>query len=164
MKAVIQAIPTYCMSVFMLPKEMCAKINSLTQKFWWDEGRIPWMSWSKMGIEKMKEGMGFQDFNCFNKALLAKQFWKIWQNPDSLVSRIMKAKYFANCSILEAKMGYRPSFAWRSILGSCELVKEGMFWRIGNGESTAIRGKNGFFFPPPIPFNLFLDFWTRKRR
>jgi hypothetical protein len=34
-KAVIQAIPTYCMSVFMLPKALCSKINSLMQQFWW---------------------------------------------------------------------------------------------------------------------------------
>ena len=33
LKAVIQAIPTYCMSVFTLPKILCSKINSLLQKF-----------------------------------------------------------------------------------------------------------------------------------
>ena len=60
------------------------------------------MSWSKMGLSKEKGAMGFRDFHCFNKALLAKQCWRIWQNPESLVSKIMKAKYFANSSILEA--------------------------------------------------------------
>jgi hypothetical protein len=34
LKVVIQAIPTYCMSVFLLPKELCREINSLMQKFW----------------------------------------------------------------------------------------------------------------------------------
>jgi hypothetical protein len=110
------------------------------QKFWWVEGRIPWMSWNKMGITKAKGEMGFRDFSCFNK-LLAKQCWRIWQNPDILVLKIMKAKYFSNCSILEAQMGHRSSFAWKNILGSCELVKEGMHWQIGNGETTTIRGE-----------------------
>jgi hypothetical protein len=52
----------------------------------------------------------------FNKALLAKQVWRILQNPDSLTARIMQAKYFPNSSIMEASLGNIPSQAWRSIL------------------------------------------------
>ena len=33
LKAVIQAIPTYCISVFMLLKTLCSKINSMMQQF-----------------------------------------------------------------------------------------------------------------------------------
>jgi hypothetical protein len=36
LKVVLQAIPTYSMSVFLLPRALCAAINSLMQKFWWD--------------------------------------------------------------------------------------------------------------------------------
>jgi hypothetical protein len=38
-------------------------------------------------------------------------------------------------------MGSKPSFVWRSILGSQDLIEEGIFWRIGNGEQTNIWGK-----------------------
>jgi hypothetical protein len=79
------------------------------QKFWWGykekEKKIAWMSWSKMGTSKGKGGMGFCNFTCFNKALLAKQIWRIWKTPDSLTTRIMKGKYFPNCSVLEATLG-----------------------------------------------------------
>jgi hypothetical protein len=58
LKAVIQAIPTYSMSVFLLPKALCSEINSLMQKFWWGHQRkekgIPWMSWSRMGLPKSR--------------------------------------------------------------------------------------------------------------
>jgi hypothetical protein len=33
LKAVVQAIPTYSMSVFFMPKALCSNINSLMQKF-----------------------------------------------------------------------------------------------------------------------------------
>jgi hypothetical protein len=140
LKAVIQAIPTYCMSVFMLPKTLCSKINSLMQQFWWGASGIHWMRWSKMGIPKSKGGMGFRDFNYFNKALLAKQCWRLWSSPDGLVSQILRAKYYTNSTILEAKLGANLSYAWRSILGACDILKEGLFCRIGNGEKTRIWG------------------------
>lgn len=35
-KAVFQAIPVYTMSLYQLPKSLCAKITSLIVKFWWD--------------------------------------------------------------------------------------------------------------------------------
>lgn len=65
----------------------------------------------------------------FGKAMLA-----TLKMPKSLVARIMKAKYFPNCSILDACQGSRPSFSWRSIHSACSLLWEGFIWRVGNGE------------------------------
>jgi hypothetical protein len=48
LKAMIQAIPTYCMGVFRIPKALCKEINSLMMRFFWghqeSEKRIHWMS------------------------------------------------------------------------------------------------------------------------
>lgn len=39
-KIVAQAIPTYLMGIFKLPKALCDSINSILAKYWWgtDEG------------------------------------------------------------------------------------------------------------------------------
>jgi hypothetical protein len=50
----------------------------------------------------------------------------------------MEGKYFKGQNILEAQLGSRPSFAWKSILGSCNLLKEGLIWRKGNGLKVRI--------------------------
>ena len=48
LKAVIQAIPSYCMSVFLFPKALCMEINSLMNRFWWGheerDKKIAWLS------------------------------------------------------------------------------------------------------------------------
>jgi hypothetical protein len=48
LKVVIQAIPTYTMSVFLLPKTLCNDINSMMSRFWWghkeNDKKMAWMS------------------------------------------------------------------------------------------------------------------------
>lgn len=48
--------------------------------------------------------------------------------------KILKVKYYPNNSILDAKLGYRPSYARRSIWRARDLLKEGLIWRVGDGE------------------------------
>jgi ribonuclease HI len=50
----------------------------------------------------------------------------------------MKAKYYPEGSILTASIGSNPSFAWRSIHGSCGLLNEGLIWRVRNGKKIRI--------------------------
>ena len=36
-KVVAQAIPTYVMSVFKLPKKLCMKLERVIRDFWWGQ-------------------------------------------------------------------------------------------------------------------------------
>jgi hypothetical protein len=66
LKAVVQAIPSYSMSVFLLPISLCRDLNRLMQSFWWrhlsNDSKIHWMSWPKMGRSKFAGGVRFQRF------------------------------------------------------------------------------------------------------
>jgi hypothetical protein len=53
------------------------------------------------------------------------------------VSRL-KAKYFPHGDFLSAKLGRRPSYAWRSILNAKDVLEAGLVWQVGNGEKIKI--------------------------
>ena len=97
--------------------------------FWWGqkdkELKIAWVSWKKMCKSKFHGGMGFQDLQAFNLAMLAKQGWQILTNPNSIVARVFKAMYFPHVDILSSKTGCNPSYAWRSIHNSLEVIQKG---------------------------------------
>lgn len=76
----------------------------------------------------------------FNKALLAKHCWTLIQNLDSLISHIIKAKYYPNSSFLEFELGKMPSFIWRSFMAAKDLLSHGIIWGIGDGHSIKIWG------------------------
>jgi hypothetical protein len=98
------------------------------------------MKWSKIGMAKDRGGMGIRDLVNFNMALLAKQCWQLLKSLDSLTAKIIKAKYYPNSSFLEAKLGSKPSFAWRSIQRAQNLFEKGLLWRIRNGQLVHIWG------------------------
>lgn len=74
------------------------------------------MSWERLANSKAVGGMGFRNFRDFNLAMLGKQGWRLVTKPESLSSRIYKARYFAESNFLEAGIGNNPSFIWRSKL------------------------------------------------
>ncbi|PON41025.1 hypothetical protein PanWU01x14_292820 [Parasponia andersonii] len=94
--------------------------------------------------------MRFRDFEAFNQALLAKQGWRLLQYPNSLISRMLKAKYFPNAYFLEAPLGSAPSFTWRSIIWVREPLKLGIRARVGN--SRNIRLFRDPWLPRPRSF------------
>lgn len=83
------------------------------------------MGWKRMCLPKEKGSKGFRDMETFNLALLAKRGWRLLYDQDSLLSRLMKARYFPRASFLEAKEGFQPSYTWRSILKGREVLVKG---------------------------------------
>lgn len=151
-KAVAQSITTYAMSCFLLPESFCQEVTRIIRNFWWSSANnssgIPWKAWNHLCLSKDEGGIGFHDLTSFNKALLAKQFWRLHLNPNSILSRTLKARYYPLTSVWESKVGNNPSFSWRSVRSSRDLVEKGTRWRIGDGKSVRIwkdawMGDNG---------------------
>ncbi|KAL5567359.1 hypothetical protein UlMin_030523 [Ulmus minor] len=163
LKAVVQAIPTYAMTCFMIPDSILKEIEAACARFWWgsspDHKRVHWKKWSDLCQPKAAGGMGFKDLSLFNQALLGKQVWRITQKPHSLVAQVLKARYFPCSSIWEAEALSSASYVWKSILWGRNLVAHGMRWRVGNGSQISVY--NSRWIPQwnaPLVSQLFLDF------
>lgn len=92
---------------------------------------------------KGNEGLGFRDFSIFNQALLSTQAWRLLEFPDSLYTRILKAKYCPNGHLLDTVFCNVASPMWRAVERSLELLKKGVIWRVGNGRSIKIGEISG---------------------
>lgn len=96
LKTVVQALPSYAVSIFLLTKKLYSEMENLMCRFWWrisssKKSGIHWMSWDQMSIRKTKGGLGFGRFHDFNVALLGKQGWRLITFFECLVSKIYKA-------------------------------------------------------------------------
>lgn len=101
--------------------------------------------------DKDRGGSGFKDTEMFNQALLAKQAWRLWKSPNSLLSRLLKARYFRRSEFLDCGLGTRPSYAWRSILHGRELLKEGQVHKLDDGRGTKVWLDNWILGPNARP-------------
>ncbi|XP_019171081.1 PREDICTED: uncharacterized protein LOC109166643 [Ipomoea nil] len=141
LKTVAQSMPTFSMSVFLLPISVCTTVERTMNRYWWDSGtdrRIHWKAWDKLCVPKKYGGLGFKDLCAFNLAMLGKQAWRMLTKPESLVARVYKARYFPKGTFFDAQMGNNPSFYWRSIMAAKSIVCGGVRRRIGNRETTLI--------------------------
>lgn len=119
-KSVAQALPTFAMSVFLLPVQVIHDIERILAKYWWSSSKegsisIHWMSWDRLCNHKTAGGLGFKNLREFILAMLGKQGWRFLTRPESLATQMYKARYFGDGNFLDARLGHNPNFVWRSI-------------------------------------------------
>ncbi|XP_058727146.1 uncharacterized mitochondrial protein AtMg00310-like [Vicia villosa] len=131
----------------LLPSSLVVEIEKMMNSFLWGHKRdgtkgIHWLSWDRLSMPKCDGGMGFKSINAFNLPMSSKQAWRFMTNPDSLVSRLYKARYFPNCDFLNFNIGHNPSYVWRSFWSSKFVVKGVIKWSIGSGENISVWNYN----------------------
>lgn len=178
LKTAAQVIPNFWMNMLLIPFEVCDKIEKTMNAFWWGSGEprkgIKWLSWDKLCSVKEDGGLGFKNLRDFNITMLAKQAWRIINETNPLVTSILRAKYFPNSSFLEATLGANPSYAWRSLMETKEVIRKGCRRRIGNGKSTKIwkvpwlpNPKNGYLttdMPAELKETTVENFFCENKR
>lgn len=117
-KSVLQSIPLYVISIFLLPVTLLNEIKKMLNSFWWGQNStnsrgMHWLSWEPLSVPKIFGGMGFKNLKAFNMAMIGKQAWKLISNQDSLITRLLKVRYF-------------PHSVWRNLWSVREVVNRGL--------------------------------------
>ena len=105
-------------------------------------------------------GLGFKDLRALNSSFLAKQYWRLVKNQNSLFYKVFRGKYFRLGDVMTAKLGNNPSWAWHSLLEGKKIIEKGLIWRIGNGlnvrifEDPWLPGEHPFKVPREVPQDL----------
>ncbi|XP_048622814.1 uncharacterized protein LOC125591926 [Brassica napus] len=141
-KSILLALPTYVMSTFLLPLEICENLASAIARFWWSSNPqkrgIHWAKWEKVCAPREEGGIGFRMIHEFNLALLAKQLWRLVQFPDSLVARVLRGRYYRLSSPLRVNSTNNPSYVWNSISAARKLLLLGIRLKIHSGYDVKV--------------------------
>lgn len=74
------------------------------------------------------------------------------QNPSSLATKVLKARYFKETDFLNALISLNPSYIRRSIIWETQVILKGYRWKIGNGENISVF--RGNWITRPSTFKL----------
>ncbi|XP_021623023.1 uncharacterized protein LOC110622729 [Manihot esculenta] len=118
LRTIAQSVPNYIISLFLLPVDTCKDIEIIMNSFFWGNGKdngdgIRWFRWKRLAVPKVAGGLGYWELRQFNLALVAKQGWRLLKYPNTLASKVLKAKYFSHSDFFQAPVGNGPSQIWR---------------------------------------------------
>ena len=99
---------------------------------------MAWLAWDKMTLSKSNDGLGIRDVQAFNDAFLAKISWRLKENPDCLLGRILLTKYCPEENLLTCTAPSAASHGWQSILVGRDLLVKNLGWIVGDGASIKI--------------------------
>jgi hypothetical protein len=164
-KSVANAIPTYIMSIFLLPKSFCAVINSGLRKFWWGfpqekKNNLSFLAWNNICQPKSLGGLGLRSMEFLNSSLLARLGWKLTSNQPLLWAEALRGKYLKNgVSFLNASPNPSSFWIWKGLLKNRWVVQKGACIAISCGVNVEVWQSPWIPLNPnfrPIP-NVFLS-------
>ncbi|XP_059451038.1 uncharacterized protein LOC132181824 [Corylus avellana] len=144
LKSVLNAIPTYFMSLFLIPKSLCSEIDSVLRKFWWGfpqdkRHNLSFLSWDSICQPKSLGGLGISSMKFLNSSLLARLGWKLTSNEPLLWVDALKGKYLQQgFSFLEAPYNPVSSWLWKGLIKNRKVVEKGACWSISSGVNIPI--------------------------
>ena len=119
----------YWASIFLLPSEVIDKLTKMCRNYLWggseEYKHSPLVSWTTTCLSKNQGGLGVKDFNCWNKALIAKLAWAVASKKDVLWVKWIHGKYLKQKTWWNCQPPSDSRWHWKKICLIKDLFKEG---------------------------------------
>jgi len=115
------------MSSFLLPDELCHKLDMAFKNLWWGfpkdkSHNLSLKSWNSLCLPKDQGGLGFRLMKDINISLISKLGWNLLVDHDCLWVSLFKNKYFKYGNLLTSALPI-GSFIWNGIKSIVPLLK-----------------------------------------
>jgi len=139
--SVLNALPTYMMSLIPIPVGVIKKLDRIRRNFLWqgnsEKKRFHLVKWESVVTGKKNDGLGIKNLIFQSEALRMKWLWRYSFEDQLMWKRVVGAKYEAEDSWMtkDVTSPYGVSL-WRSIRELWEEVKLNSKVKVGNGNKT----------------------------
>ena len=118
-RAVLNSLPVYYLSIFRMPKKVAAEINRIQTRFLWSskkEGKFAALvKWDIVQRPKNQGGLGVGDLLVKNAALLFKWWWRYACEEGTFWRRVIQSLYEEDQGILVGNDNPKLNGPWRAI-------------------------------------------------
>ncbi|GJY03288.1 RNA-directed DNA polymerase, eukaryota, reverse transcriptase zinc-binding domain protein [Tanacetum coccineum] len=146
-KAVLGNLPTYFMSIYLMPVSIRSKLESMRSKFFrgadQNDNKMSWVKWERCFASKKKGGLGIGSIYGLNIGLLFKWIWRFLTRPSELWAHVIRSIYGHHGGIFLANNSRHKQTTWGYILSSVSRLKDNGIdllslcsRKLGNGKST----------------------------
>lgn len=127
----------HILNCFKIPLGVTNKIDVVITRFLWAKQGASGMRWVRKKIIHLPRGMGgmgISKVSSFNEGFLMKQAWRLYKNPQLLLSSIFRAKGLSSL-ISGRREVVRGKISWgfRGILKVEQVLLQGCSWNISSG-------------------------------
>ncbi|XP_074320087.1 uncharacterized protein LOC141656897 [Silene latifolia] len=117
------------MSIFIIPKGVLRRINTLCRNFLWDGKvefmRVPLVSWDSVFSPKEEGGLGIKNSSVWNVAAVEKLVWWVYCSPDKLWVQWVNQIYLKNKSWHDYNPRGDVSWGWKNVCRAKDKLSSG---------------------------------------
>lgn len=134
------------MTLAWIPRGILNRLQSICAIILWKchqtRKLFAWVKWDTIARPKSWGGWAIKRLDLFSNALADKLGWQLL-TTDSLWSRVAQVKYIKPLHIMDwfrqqHEPGHNISNIWKDVLHSLPLLREGITWRIKEGNEVRI--------------------------
>jgi hypothetical protein len=132
-------MPTYAMSMYLLPSSVIERMDKARKRFFWQGGgtkrKYHLVKWEKITKPKKEGGLGVKDLRRMNISLLCRWWWKL-ENEEGIWQEIVRHKYMKNKWIAQLSYKASNSPVWNDLIKIKHYYTSGRVINLGNGKNV----------------------------